>query len=213
MYTQTLVIEGQTSTPLCFFGCQTETDKSPYHNHPTLHRHGYTPIYHLLFHTQRYKNITLGEIGILHNASMQMWRRYFPNATLHGFDNNPAYIEKAVNDQLPNTHYHPIDISDLKSIQAALEPHAPFDILIEDSTHAFADQVNVIRVAHQYLVPQGILVIEDLHRPVPQSRYEDMFQAFGLHPLYENAAFIEANHEFDHTEGFNNSKLLILTKK
>mgnify|MGYP001245452469 CR=1 FL=1 len=73
-------------TELCMIGKKFQTDKSPFNE--TMHRHPYTPIYHLLFNSLRFKRINLAEIGILNNSSIKMWREYFPKAKIFGFSHN-----------------------------------------------------------------------------------------------------------------------------
>ena len=74
------------NTDLCKLAVKYPTDKCPYHNESHLHRHAYTSIYNLLFSQLLYKEITIGEVGILDNNSMLCWREYFPNAALFGYE-------------------------------------------------------------------------------------------------------------------------------
>src|SRR5436190_12305975 len=72
------------------------SDKGTVH----FNAHCYTRVYEALFDSVRYMPLSLLEIGLLHPAmqdgrvckpykqcpSLAMWRAYFPNATLLGFD-------------------------------------------------------------------------------------------------------------------------------
>ena len=49
-----------------------------------------------------------------------------------------------------------------------------FDIIIDDSTHTFQDQINVIQETYKFLVCGGILVIED----IPRNRKEYQEQRY-----------------------------------
>jgi trans-aconitate methyltransferase len=199
-------------SPLCELASPLPTDKSPYHNFAFHHRHAYTAVYDLLFSTLRHQPIHIAELGILCNASMKLWRQYFPNATLHGFDNDQGHITQALSDNLPNTHYSQINVKDPHSITQALKDHQ-FDILIDDTTHEFADQINIIKHAHANVKPHGLLIIEDIFRAEIEGRYINVLQAMGLDQHFHTAKFITTNHELDKTEGMNNSKLLVLVKK
>ena len=39
-----------------------------------------------------------------------------------------------------------------------------YDIIIEDTTHQFEDQIRVIENTYQYLKPGGIMIIEDIQK-------------------------------------------------
>ena len=83
-------------TDLCLLGVKYPTDKSPYNTEGNLHKHAYTAIYNLLFSNIRYKDIKLGELGILDNNSMLSWREFFPNAKLYGFEWFDERLDKAI---------------------------------------------------------------------------------------------------------------------
>ena len=50
----------------------------------------YFPIYEKHFEPIRNKPIKILEIGILNGGSLEMWRYYFPEATIVGIDINPV---------------------------------------------------------------------------------------------------------------------------
>ena len=102
-------------TDLCNLGVKYPTDKSAYVEN-NLHRHAYMAIYDMLFMPLRYKKIKLAEGGVLDNNSMKCWRNYFPYAELHGFDFNDNLLQSAKNDNLVNTTYYKMDVSDSTSI-------------------------------------------------------------------------------------------------
>ena len=75
MRIEKLVVDSTESvTDLCRLGVKHPTDKSPYNESDSLHKHPYTAVYNLLFSYMRYNPIVLGEIGILDNMSMKCWR-------------------------------------------------------------------------------------------------------------------------------------------
>ena len=155
---------------LCNIGSKHKTDKSPL----VGNSHAYTCFYDLLFSNLRYRDILFGEIGIYKNASMKMWREYFHNANLYGWDCFPEesgeeryqvcdFVQSAKNDLLHNTIYDYMNVKDDKSIETSFKKiNKKFDILIDDSDHYFWSQIRIIRSAINYIKPGGILIIEDV---------------------------------------------------
>jgi SAM-dependent methyltransferase len=195
-------------TDLCLLGVKYPTDKSPYNTDTSLHKHPYTSIYNLLFSNLRYKNIKLGELGILDNHSMLCWREYFTNAELYGFEYFDSRLEKAINDKR-DCKYIKMDIKDVNSITEGLSfAGSNFDILIDDSTHEFKDQIKFINEAHKHLNTGGILIVEDIFIDAYEQDYAN---AINLE-YFSSATFINANHNLKNSEGWNNDKLLVLYK-
>lgn len=195
-------------TDLCLLGVKYPTDKSPYNPDDTLHKHAYTSIYNLLFSNLRYKDIKLGELGILDNNSMLSWREFFPNAKLYGFEWFDERLDKAINDNIDCT-YIKMNVKDINSISDGLSgAGSKFDILIDDSTHLFEDQIKFVNEAYKHLNPGGILIIEDIFI---NANEEDYFKSINLEQ-FSSATFIFANHNLKNSLGWNNDKLLVLHK-
>ena len=195
-------------TDLCLLGVKYPTDKSPYNPDDTLHKHAYTSIYNLLFSNLRYKDIKLGELGILDNNSMLSWREFFPNAKLYGFEWFDERLDKAIKDNIDCT-YIKMNVKDINSISDGLSgAGSKFDILIDDSTHLFEDQIKFVNEAYKHLNPGGILIIEDIFI---NANEEDYFKAINLEH-FSSATFIFANHNLKNSLGWNNDKLLVLHK-
>lgn len=195
-------------TDLCLLGVKYPTDKSPYNPDDTLHKHAYTSIYNLLFSNLRYKDIKLGELGILDNNSILSWREFFPNAKLYGFEWFDERLDKAINDNIDCT-YIKMNVKDINSISDGLSgAGSKFDILIDDSTHLFEDQIKFVNEAYKHLNPGGILIIEDIFI---NANEEDYFKSINLEQ-FSSATFIFANHNLKNSLGWNNDKLLVLHK-
>ena len=200
------------STKLCSLGKRYLTDKSP--DNLKGHRHPYTAVYDLLFNNFQDAKFNYAEIGILNNASIKMFRKYFKKANLYGFEFNKDFINKAKNDKLRNTHYMEIDVKNEKNIfNAFKKTKKKFKIIIEDSTHEFQDQIRVIKNTVNFLEPGGYLIIEDIfHHPKNlEKQYYDSIKRFKY--LFEKIYFIECNHINKYSPGWNNDKLLIMKKK
>lgn len=196
-------------TELCLLGVKYPTDKSPYNNDGNLHKHAYTSIYNLLFSNIKYNNLHIGEIGILDNHSMLCWREFFPNAKLYGFEWFDSRLDKAISDNIPNCLYFKMDVTNPESIEKGLiNVGNNFDILIDDSTHVFEDQIKFINVAYKHLKPGGFLIVEDIFI---NAKEKDYLQAINhLSDYFSSATFIFANHDLKHSPGWNNDKLLVL---
>jgi hypothetical protein len=198
-------------TALCDLGELNPTDKAAYHNYPGLHRHAYFPIYDLLFSSRRRTPIVVGEIGIFENMSMRCWRGYFDHARLYGFDFCEHRLAHAKTDALADTTYGHIDVQLASSISTGLhQVSAPFDILIEDTTHQLADQIRVVNAATPYMALNGLLIVEDIFITADENAYIDGLRAVSKY--YDVATFITSRHELLYSDGWNNDKLLALQR-
>jgi hypothetical protein len=211
-----IIDSSKSKTDLCELGTKYPTDKSPYNTlnkvtkHGSGHRHPYTAVYDFLFSTMRYRNIKLAEIGVLDNMSMLCWREYFPNADLFGFDFSLRFIEEGRNLKLEKTLYDFMDVKKPESIDESLNKYGKYDIIIEDSTHEFNDQIRVCNVAHKYLNPGGVLVIEDIFRNIDEDNYKNYLS--DIMKYYSTVTFIVTEHDLKYSPNWDNDKLLILVR-
>lgn len=207
-----MIDSSNSTTDLCLLGKKYGTDKSPYNT--KLHRHPYTAIYDLLFASQRYAPIKFAEIGILDNSSMKMWRDYFHRAKLYGFDVSKASIELARRDLLPDVYYDWLDADNKDTIHSALDKaKSLFDVIIDDSSHYFEHQIAIISQAYKFIKPGGMLIIEDIHRPWGNEKYEEALAPYAGY--FSSLTFIEAEHSNKYSDGtevpwFDNDKLLLM---
>ena len=76
------------SSELCEIGKKYDTDKSSQRINVTdiRHCHPYTLFYDGIFKNKKDEPLKIAELGILHGASILMWKEYFPNAEIYGFD-------------------------------------------------------------------------------------------------------------------------------
>ena len=210
-----IVIDSTNSiTDLCELGVKYPTDKSPYNKIESVtkngsgHKHPYTAVYDFIFSNIRYSNIKLAEIGVLDNMSMLCWREYFKNASLFGFDFNTDFINQGKSFDLEKTVYDFMNVNSIESIEDGLKKYGKYDIIIEDSTHQFDDQMRVCSVAHKYLNPGGILVIEDIFRRTDESLY--LNELSDVIQYYSSITFVMTEHMLKDSTGWDNDKLLIL---
>ncbi len=157
----------------------------------------------------------IAEIGIEKNASTKLWRDYFNNAEIHTFEYDKLKIESALKDNLKNTYYHEINVEDQNSIKEAFSKiNKKFDIIIDDSTHIFDHQINIIYSTMDYINENGMLIIEDIYKY--RKDYEEKHYYSKIVPIkenFKNIFFIETPHINNFTASWKNEKLLVLIKK
>ena len=202
------------SSELCELGKKYDTDKSSQRNNVTDYRHchPYTLFYEGLFKNNKNKNLKIAELGILDGASLMMWKEYFINSEIYGFEYNNELInnfkQRYNNDRITLAH---IDVTDKDSIvNAVSELNISYDIIIDDSTHKFEDQIRVIENTYQYLKPGGILIIEDIFKSYNENDYINRLKPILEH--FQDYYFIELDHNNKNSTYWNNDKLFILTK-
>ena len=202
------------SSELCEIGKKYDTDKTSQRNNVTNHRHchPYTLFYDGLFKNKKDKPLKIAELGILDGASLLMWNEYFKNAEIYGFEHNDNLINKFKhnfnNDRITLAN---IDVTNKDSIAKAFsELNLLYDIIVEDTTHQFEDQIRVIENSYQYLKPGGMLIIEDIFKSYNETNYIDR-----LTPILKNFQdyyFVELDHNNKNSTGWNNDKLFVLIK-
>lgn len=202
------------SSELCEIGRKYDTDKSSQRDNVTniRHCHPYTLFYDGLFKNKRDMPFNIAELGILDGASLCMWQEYFTNAEIYGFEYNEQLInnfkENFDNDRITLSN---IDVTNKESIENIFsELNILYDIIIEDTTHQFEDQIRVIENTYQYLKPGGIMIIEDIYKSYDENNYINR-----LRPILNNFQdyyFIELDHVNKNSTGWDNDKLFILIK-
>lgn len=146
-----------------------------------LSGHLYTRIYDKFFKRLRHSPISLLEIGLMRtdidarrwgNAaegnslassfgapSLEMWRTYFPNATLYGFD-----IDDFSNVKIDGCTILRGDVGSRDSLRELIRTISnPIDIVIDDASHASHHQQLSLGLLFPKVAPGGMYVIEDLH--------------------------------------------------
>ena len=199
---------------LCEIGRKYDTDKSSQRNNVTdsRHCHPYTLFYNALFESKRNEKLDIAELGILDGASLLMLQEYFLNANIYGLDYDNELIRRFRreynNDRI---NLFNIDVNSQESIQNVFfNMNKTFDIIIEDTTHRFEDQIRVIENIHQYLKPGGILIIEDIFKSHSEADYIRRLES--VLPNFQNYYFISLDHVNRNSTGWNNDKLFILIK-
>ena len=199
---------------LCFLGGKFGSDKSVF-NTISPHNHSYTAIYNILLSHLKNDHINLAEIGILHNASIKMWREFFPNANIDGFEFNENLIIQAENEKLKNTKYFHIDVRNQESIKDSfLKVNKEYDVIIDDSTHIFDDQINIIFTVKNFLKPGGYLIVEDIFSKKAKYSEKNFHKVIKeIKSEFKDIFFINCSNKYNYAGIFFNHKVLVLIKK
>lgn len=167
------------------------SDKGSVH----LGAHNYARVYQRFFEPHRLRPIRFLEIGLLHPVdtsgtptrapSLNMWRKYFPQASLIGFD-----IKDFSKVCIPNCEIVRGDAGnpdDLKRLAAL----GPFDIIIDDASHTSEHQQMSLAYLFPSLRPGGMFVVEDLHwqpdEPKDSVKTRDVLRRYSETGRYESA--------------------------
>ncbi len=124
----------------------------------------------------RDKPIRLLEIGIAAGASLRAWEEWFPNATIHAVDINPAASEHASERSrvfIGNTESREF----LQSLVA--ETGGGWDVVIDDGGHEYAQNVVGFEELWPEVMPGGLYVVEDLHITEHRRRQQTTAYFFG----------------------------------
>ena len=202
------------SSQLCEIGRKYDTDKSSQRNNVsnTRHCHPYTLFYDGLFKNKKDENLKIAELGILDGGSLLMWKDYFINSEIYGFEYNDMLIKKFKqnfnNNRITLSN---IDVRNKDSIiKSFSELNILYDIIIEDTTHQFEDQIRIIENIYQYLKPGGILIIENIFKSYNENNYIDRLMP--ILEQFQDWYFVELDHINKNSTGWNNDKLFVLVK-
>jgi hypothetical protein len=152
------------------------TDKGTVGPSPKWPAHNYTDVYEAYLSGWRQKPITILEIGLgvpgdnwnakmSHGrnegggGSLRMWYGYFPHATIHGADINPApHLD---NDRITT---HVLDQGDPDAIAAFLDGlgDVEFDLVVDDGSHRPDHQQVSLGCIFPRVRSGGLYIIEDL---------------------------------------------------
>lgn len=202
------------SSELCEIGRKYDTDKSSQRDNANAHRHRhpYTLFYEHLFRNKRDCTLTIAELGILYGGSLLMWEEYFKHSHIYGFERNQKLIDK-FNSRFSNERISlcTIDVKSADSIiNAFRNTNKMYDIIIEDTTHQFEDQLRIIEHVYSYVKPGGILIIEDISTSFDETNYITQLRPILHH--FQDYYFVELDHVNKVSTGWNNDKLFVLIK-
>lgn len=111
--------------------------------------HNYCQLYEYIIKQPPKKML---EIGVLHGASIKMWREYFPETEVHGLD---LFIENPI-PQIPGIVWHKGNQCDHLLLEKLRNEN--FDLIIDDGSHNARDQM----ITFFGLFNGGMYFIEDI---------------------------------------------------
>jgi hypothetical protein len=172
--------------------------------------HFYTRIYSKIFEPIRNDKLTILEIGLLRadvdrrrvsNASegataiaatrapsLEMWRAYFPKASIFGFD-----IDDFSRVNIDGCSIICGDMSSKDDLEALVRAiNSPIDIIVEDGSHVSHHQQIALGFLFQFVRAGGMYIIEDIHwqddqiekKDAPKTR--DILRRFQIDRIVES---------------------------
>jgi SAM-dependent methyltransferase len=124
----------------------------------------YFEAYQATFNSRRGAPMKILEIGVLHGASLRLWKKYFhhPQTTVVGIDIDP---ECARFDAPPqDIHVRIGSQTDSAFLEGVVREFGPFDLIIDDGSHHSAHMIKSFNCLYALgLKDDGIYFVEDLH--------------------------------------------------
>ena len=201
------------NSKLCLLGSKFGTNKSSINLEGP--RSSFTGLYTLILSNIRNKKINFAEIGVEKNSSIKMWRDFFPKAKIFAFDNDNKKLVLAKKKKVYQTYYNKMDVKNSKDIKAKLgKIKGKIDVLLDDSTHEFEDQIRIIKNSYKFLKKDGIIIIEDIHRYKKSHKEENYFKELKtIKKHFFEIIFLESYNTNNFTASWHNEKILLLVKK
>jgi glycosyltransferase involved in cell wall biosynthesis len=153
----------------------------------------YLTEYDRLFDDYRDKPVRLLEIGIQNGGSLELWSKYFSNASvLIGCDINPDCARLSYDDPRIGVIVGDVNAPDVR--ERVFQRSPQFDIIIDDGSHLSSDIIKSFALYFPRVVEGGVFIAEDLH-----CSYWDKFEG-GLFDPYSSISFFKRladviNHE------------------
>lgn len=197
---------------LCRMCAEAGTDKGPYS--PGGHRHPYTAPYSLFFEPLRFKDIKFAEVGVHRGASMRVWRSFFTQARIYGYDRDQDHLNYISSFGMPKCLLGVMDAGNAESINAVFSGDVAdgelFDVIIDDASHDPDDQATMMVNAMKFLKPGGILLIEDIFREHPEGNFVKAMEK--IKDMVSFHTFIVCDHANRYSPGWNNDKMLVVVR-
>lgn len=164
-YPNTLKYSGNTNYnhgEMDLIGRELNTDKSS-------KVHGFLDHYDYLFSSRRDDISSILEVGVGSGSSLRLWEKYFPNAKIAAIDNNYNTLKFSSD----RSEIFISDQSDIMRITNFLRQKEEFNIIIDDGSHVWGDQITFFKTAFPYLSRGGFFIIENI-----DTSYEKYVESF-----------------------------------
>ena len=163
-------------------GREAQTDKATHHS--------YTMLYENHIREWRDEPINLMEIGVLGEASLQMWDNYFSRASVFGVDITPH------NDSSRILQADQSKLDDLRR----LRDYRPWTIINDDGSHVPSHQLLTFTTLFPSLAPGGVYILEDLEtnywKPGSTIYGYTLESEPNMHALFKKSLFASIDFEF-----------------
>jgi glycosyltransferase involved in cell wall biosynthesis len=144
----------------------------------------YLTEYDRLFDGYHDKRVRLFEIGIQNGGSLEIWSKYFSDASaLIGCDINPDCALLSYDD--PRISVIVGDANAPEVRERVFQRSPQFDIIIDDGSHLSSDIIKSFALYFPRVVEGGVFIAEDLH-----CSYWEQFEG-GLFDPYSSIAFFK----------------------
>jgi spermidine synthase len=154
-------------------GLKHDTDKSTRY-------HGYLDFYEKNLPSKPKRIL---EIGVMHGASLKMWRDYYPDAEVIGVDiSEPIVINGVTTLKLDAT------TDEVKKL-------GKFDIIIDDGSHMTADQQKTFKLLFPKLKKGGVYIMEDIHTSFMQNYINSPITTYELLQKRDDVIYYQGKQE------------------
>ena len=126
--------------------------------------HDYTPNYYDILKGLEQSNFNFLEIGVggygqknQGGYSLKMWRDFFQNAEITGFDIHHKELE--LGERIEVACGSQVDPEFLKELR---EKRGPFQVILDDGSHINEHVVQSFDILYPHLLPEGFYIAEDL---------------------------------------------------
>lgn len=144
----------------------------------------YLEVYAGAFAPYRDAPVRILEIGIQNGGSLEIWRKFFPNATaIVGCDIDPLCAGLTYAD--PSIHVIVGDANEAAVRAQVLAISQQFDIIIDDGSHRSSDIIRSFAAYFDTVQPGGLYAAEDLH-----CSYWEAFEG-GLYAPHSSLSFFK----------------------
>ena len=137
--------------------------------------HHYLEFYDMLFGPRRETAKHVVDIGIYHGGSTKLFHDYFPMARITGIDVKLYPQAVAFCKGLERISLVQASSTDPAAMAQALQP--PPDIVVDDGSHKYPDQLATLQTVYPLVAPGGLYCVEDLSPGAVKPMY-DAIKAF-----------------------------------
>ncbi len=122
----------------------------------------YFPVYERTLGPLRQRPLSMLEIGVQNGGSLDVWSRYFPNATvIVGCDIDERCARLTYED--PRVRVVVADANADAGEAGVLRHATSFDVVIDDGSHLSDHIIQSFLTYFQHLKPGGVYIVEDTH--------------------------------------------------